>query len=92
MARRAAPRAAGLAFVAGVVYYALLVSWSWYFGTIAIVPLVLVLAAYWAGGGRACSRWLRGRGASPTRSLIAAVWVLAEGDRRPLAARRLLVG
>ena len=51
-------------------------SWSWYFGTIAIVPLVVVLGAYWAVAGRG-ARLARGRGvANPF--LIAAVWVLAE--------------
>ena len=71
------PRAAAAyAFVAAAVYYALLMSWSWYFGTIAIVPLVVVLAAYWAGAG-ALLGWLARRGvANPF--LIAAVWVLAE--------------
>jgi apolipoprotein N-acyltransferase len=67
---------AGYAFVAGIVYYALLMSWTWYFGAIAIVPLVMILAAYWAAAG-AIIGWLRNRGvASPF--LIAAVWVLAE--------------
>jgi apolipoprotein N-acyltransferase len=71
------PRAtAGLAFVAAVFYYSLLMSWSWYFGTVAIVPLVIVLGAYWAAAG-AVLGWLRDHGiASPF--LIAAVWVLAE--------------
>jgi apolipoprotein N-acyltransferase len=67
---------AGYAFVAAAAYYALLMSWSWYFGTIAIVPLVAVLATYWAVAG-ALLGWLRGRGvANPF--LTAAVWVLAE--------------
>ena len=51
-------------------------SWSWYFGTVAIVPFVIALAAYWAAAG-AVLGWLRGRGiANPF--LTAAVWVLAE--------------
>jgi apolipoprotein N-acyltransferase len=67
---------AAYAFVAAAVYYALLMSWSWYFGTIAIVPLVAVLATYWAVAGFALG-WLARRGvAGPF--LIAAVWVLAE--------------
>ncbi len=67
---------AALAFVAAAAYYAILMSWSWYFGTIAIVPLVIALGAYWAGAGAILGR-LRGRGiANPF--LIAAVWVLAE--------------
>ena len=73
---RGARATAGYAFVAAVVYYALLMSWSWYFGTIAIVPLVAVLATYWAVAG-AVIGWLRTRGvANPF--LVAAVWVLAE--------------
>jgi apolipoprotein N-acyltransferase len=75
--RNARPRAAaGYAFVAAAVYYALLMSWSWYFGTIAIVPLVVVLAAYWAAAG-AILGWLRARGVT-NPFLTAAVWVLAE--------------
>jgi apolipoprotein N-acyltransferase len=67
---------AAYAFVAAAVYYSFLMSWSWYFGTIAIVPLVIALGSYWAGAG-AILGWLRGRGiANPF--LIAAVWVLAE--------------
>ena len=71
------PRAmAGYAFVAGIVYFALLLSWTWYFGAVAIVPLVAVLAAYWAASG-ALIGWLARRGvANPF--LVAAVWVLAE--------------
>ena len=71
------PRAvAGYAFVAAAVYYALLMSWTWYFGTVAIVPLVIILAGYWAVAG-AVLGWLRDHGiANPF--LIAAVWVLAE--------------
>jgi apolipoprotein N-acyltransferase len=73
---RGARATAGYAFVAAAVYYALLMSWSWYFGTIAIVPLVAVLAAYWAVAG-AFLGWLRSRGvANPF--LTAAMWVLAE--------------
>ena len=50
---RTAGRAArpAYAFVAGAVYYAILVSWTWYFGAIAIVPFVAALAAYWAAAG-----------------------------------------
>ena len=71
------PRAAaGYAFVAGIAYHAWLMSWTWYFGTVAIVPLVLVLAAYWAAAG-AIVGWLdRRHVASPF--VVAAIWVLAE--------------
>jgi apolipoprotein N-acyltransferase len=73
---RGARATAGYAFVAAAAYYALLMSWSWYFGTIAIVPLVAALGTYWAGAG-ALIGWLRSRGvANPF--LTAAIWVLAE--------------
>ena len=71
------PRAtAACAFVAAAAYYSLLMSWSWYFGTVAIVPLVIALAAYWTAAG-AILGWLRVRGIT-NPFLIAAVWVLAE--------------
>jgi apolipoprotein N-acyltransferase len=71
------PRAAaGLAFVAGVVYYCLLCSWIRYFGAVAVVPFAAALGAYWAAAG-ATNAWLRSRGlANPW--LTAAVWVSAE--------------
>ena len=73
---RGARATAGYAFVAAAAYYALLMSWSWYFGTIAIVPLVAALGTYWAAAGAGLG-WLRSRGvANPF--LTAAVWVLAE--------------
>jgi apolipoprotein N-acyltransferase len=78
VAWRGAParRRALLAFVAGLAYHAVLVSWSWYFGAVAIVPLTVALAAYWAAAG-AVTGWLAGRGVqSPW--LTAAVWVVAE--------------
>jgi apolipoprotein N-acyltransferase len=69
-------RAAALGFVGGIVYYAVLVNWTWYFGAVAIVPLVAVLAAYWAAVGWLVA-WLRGAGLrSPF--LTAAVWVVGE--------------
>jgi apolipoprotein N-acyltransferase len=69
-------RAALLAFVAGCVYYGLLVSWAWYFGAIAVVPFAAILAAYWAAAGAAIARFARRGRAQPF--LIAAIWVLAE--------------
>jgi apolipoprotein N-acyltransferase len=71
------PRAAaGYAFVAGAVYYALVCSWVWYFGAVAIVPFVAACAAYWAGAG-ALVAWLRDRGfANPF--LTAAIWIVAD--------------
>jgi apolipoprotein N-acyltransferase len=77
-------RRAGLAFTAGAVYYAVLVSWAWYFGAVAIVPLVAVLAAFWALTGAGVA-WLDGLGfRSP--GWTAAVWVSSEAlwARAPL--------
>jgi apolipoprotein N-acyltransferase len=68
--------AAALAFLAGVVYYATLCAWIWYFGAIAIVPFSAAVAAYWAAGG-ALVAWLRAHWiANPW--LTAAVWVCAD--------------
>jgi apolipoprotein N-acyltransferase len=69
-------RAAALGWVGGAVYYAVLVSWTWYFGAVAIFPFVAVLAAYWAAVGWVVA-WLRGAGLrSPL--LTAATWVVGE--------------
>ncbi len=71
------PRAsAGYAFLAGAVYYTVLCSWLWYFGAVAIVPFVIVLAGFWAIAG-AVIGWLRARGLS-NPFLTAAVWVCAD--------------
>ena len=75
--RGASPRlAASLAFAAGFVYYALLVSWAWYFGAIALVPFAAVLSLYWAAAGATIARFARGGRRHPF--LTAAIWVLAE--------------
>jgi apolipoprotein N-acyltransferase len=67
---------AGLAFLAGAVYYSILCTWIWYFGTIAIVPFSAAVATYWAVAG-AVIAWLRARRiASPW--ITAAVWVCAD--------------
>jgi apolipoprotein N-acyltransferase len=71
------PRAtAGYAFLAGVVYYALVCSWVWYFGAVAMVPLLAALAGYWAAAG-ALIGWLRARGLS-NPWLTAAIWICAD--------------
>jgi apolipoprotein N-acyltransferase len=67
---------AGYAFVAGAVYYTVLCSWLWYFGPIAIVPFVIVLAGFWALAG-AVIGWLRARGLT-NPFLTAAIWVCAD--------------
>jgi apolipoprotein N-acyltransferase len=69
--------AAGHGFLAGVAYHAIVVSWTWYFGSVAIVALVGALAGYWALVGLAVA-WLRRR-AIATPWLTAALWVVAEG-------------
>jgi apolipoprotein N-acyltransferase len=68
--------AAAYAFIAGVVYHGIVVSWAWYFGAVAIVPLVAALAGYWALAGAAIGWFARRGRRSPW--LIAAVWVIAE--------------
>ena len=70
-------RAFVLGFVAGAAYFASLVSWAVYFGSVAVVPFVAVLASVW---GAACAliAVLARRGiASPWTT--AAVWVVGEG-------------
>ena len=68
---------AGYAFLAGAVYYGLLCSWIWYFGTVAIIPFVAACAAYWAGAG-ALIGWLRCAGRFANPFVTAAVWVVAD--------------
>src|SRR5262245_8010579 len=81
------PRAAaGYAFVAGVTYHGLTISWVWYFGIVATIALVGALAFYWAATGWLVS-WLGTRGLRAPW-LTAAIWVCAEG----LAARMPLQG
>lgn len=71
-----ARRAAALGFVAGAAYFGLLVSWAWYFGAVALVPFVAVLAGSWAAAGAVVGA-LGSRGVrSPV--LTAAAWVVAE--------------
>ncbi|MGH9005084.1 MAG: hypothetical protein ACRDYV_18330, partial [Acidimicrobiia bacterium] len=65
--------------VAGVAFFGVLVSWTWSFGTIAIVPFVLFLSGWWALAG-AVVGWLNTRGSAPA-PVVAAVWVLAEAGR-----------
>lgn len=67
---------AGLAFAGGVVYFGLLVSWAWYFGPIAIVPLVAVLASSWALVGAGAGLLDRLDIRSPWST--AALWVIGE--------------
>ncbi len=72
-------RGALLGFVAGLVFFGIHLSWTWYFGAVAIVPLVALQAAYWAAAGAAISAFARRGIRSPI--LIAALWVVAEAAR-----------
>jgi apolipoprotein N-acyltransferase len=65
--------------VAGLAFFGVLLSWSVYFGVVALAALVVAQAAYWAGAGAAVA-WLGRRGVSGPL-ITAAVWVLAEAVR-----------
>lgn len=78
--RGARPRRAALyGFVAGVVFFGILLSWISYFGVVAVIPLVAAEAAYWAGAG-AVTAWLARRGFRGPW-VLAAVWVPFEALR-----------
>ncbi len=78
VARDARPRrAALLGLLAGIAYYGVVVSWAWYFGAVAIVPFVVVLACYWAAVMALLAALGRQGIAHPT--VTAAVWVCGEG-------------
>ena len=81
---------AGLAFLAGVVYYAMLLSWSVYFGAVAIVPFSIACALVLGRGRRAHRMVAAHRVANPW--VTAAVWVCADALIVALALRRLLLG
>ena len=59
--------------------FTVVLSWTWYFGAVAIVPLVLVQALYWAAAGAIVG----GLGRLGVRSplVVAAAWTLAEAMR-----------
>jgi apolipoprotein N-acyltransferase len=65
--------------VAGVVFFGVLVSWSWYFGAVAFLPFVIFLSGWWALTGGVVG-WLDARGVA-SAPVVAAVWVLAEAGR-----------
>ena len=44
-------RGAWLGFVAGIGFFSVHLAWTWYFGAIAIVPLVALQAGFWAAAG-----------------------------------------
>ncbi len=68
-----------LGFVAGLVFFGIHLSWTWYFGAVAIVPLVALQASFWAAAGAV----IGGLGRRGIRSpfVIAAVWVVLEAAR-----------
>jgi apolipoprotein N-acyltransferase len=74
-----AGRAALYGFVFGVVFAAILMYWLWYFGIVAIVPLVAGWAAYTALSGYLVGCLNRARLWSPW--LVAAAWVVPEALR-----------
>jgi apolipoprotein N-acyltransferase len=69
-------RAALYGFVFGCVFFAILMYWLWYFGIVAIVPLVAGCAAYTAVSGWLVGYLTRAGFGSPW--LIGAAWVLPE--------------
>jgi apolipoprotein N-acyltransferase len=72
-------RAALYGFVFGIVFAAMLMYWLWYFGIVAIVPLVAGWAAYTALSGYLAGCLYRAGLGSPW--LIAAAWVVPEALR-----------
>ena len=69
-------RGAWTGFVCGVFYFGVVLSWSWYFGAVAIVPLVATEALYIAAVGAAFVSLRRLGATSPL--IIAAMWTLGE--------------
>lgn len=71
--------AAADGFVAGIVFFGFVVSWTWHFGVVAYFPFVVALAAYWALAGTlvglAAGRGVRGPW------VVASVWTLSEALR-----------
>jgi apolipoprotein N-acyltransferase len=78
--RGATPRqAAGAGLVAGIAFFGVVMEWIRYFGAIAVVPLLLLLAAYWALAGFAVATLARWGVRSPW--ITGAVWVATEAGR-----------
>jgi apolipoprotein N-acyltransferase len=72
-------RGALLGFVAGLAFFGFHLSWTWYFGAVAIVPLVASQAAYWAAAGAVVG--VLGRRGVRSAFVTAAVWVVFEAVR-----------
>jgi apolipoprotein N-acyltransferase len=78
--RRCGPgRGALYGFVAGIAFFGVLLWWVVYFGAVAIVPLVLAEAAYWAVVGAIVGGLGRWNVRSPW--VTAAAWVVLEAVR-----------
>ena len=75
--RGATPRRAALfGLVYGLAFFGVLLEWSRYFGAVAIAPLVIAEALYFAGAGALVAAFERRGVRSPL--LVAAVWVVFE--------------
>jgi apolipoprotein N-acyltransferase len=72
-------RAALCGFLAGVAFFGVHLWWAVYFGAVAIVPLVVAEAAYWAVAGAIVGGLGRWRVRSPW--VVAAAWVVLEAVR-----------
>lgn len=72
-------RATWTGFVAGAMCFTIVLSWTWYFGAVAIVPLVAVQALYWAAVGLVVG--ILGRTGVRSPFVVAAAWTLAEALR-----------
>jgi apolipoprotein N-acyltransferase len=72
-------RAALYGFAAGVAFFSILLSWTVYFGAVAVIPLVLAQAAYWAGAGAIVGLLQKWRVQSPL--VVTAAWVVMEALR-----------
>jgi apolipoprotein N-acyltransferase len=72
-------RAAGLGFLTGLVFMGTLCSWVWYFGTVALVPFLVLQALYFAVAGAIVGGLAR----FGVRSVwvTAAAWTLLEAVR-----------
>lgn len=69
-------RGAWTGFVFGVCFFGVLLSWSWYFGAVAIVPLVGAQALYIAAVGVSVATLKKWGVTSPL--IVASMWTLSE--------------
>ncbi len=69
-------RGAWSGFVFGVCFFGVLLSWTWYFGAVAILPLVAAQALYFAAVGASVAALRKLGITSPL--IVAALWTLSE--------------